>query len=135
MNISFQITDVPNSKRENDLISYLEGSITILVDDILFFHQPAIPLIELAISIKRWLGKISSGKEADFIYESMDNERPLLSFRLQENGRYKISSVWGETDIDRLLSKQEIVSPFQTYLDELDRSLKKGLDVELKDFY
>ena len=132
MKINFEITSFPQIEQVKYLPAYLEGTVTIVVDDILFFRQSAIPLIEFAGSINDWLAETKSGDETSFLYESMDFDKPILVIEYVERDRYKLDSIWKERDILRLLSKDEITRAFNEYLNDLSQMLEISLKWNLK---
>lgn len=76
-----------------------------------FFDEPEMTLVELAVSINKWLK--SSQKNQDFIYETMDyDEEPIIIFKHIEDGLYQVESIWQQKRVEKLIKKEEIVAVF-----------------------
>jgi hypothetical protein len=73
------------------LIVLVEGSLKIIINGIVFFDETYINLLELSVQLYKWLHKIIKN---NFMYNSMDNEEPILSFSRINNKYWKISSIW-----------------------------------------
>jgi hypothetical protein len=134
MKIRFEITSVPTKEQARYLVAYFEGVLSIYVDEILFFHQPGIPLIEFAKSVHSWLVDSKTNEQAEFSYESMDFDEPILLIQYFEDDRYKLDSIWKEKDFVRFLSKDEIVGAFEEYLKNLSQVVEQGMKINLESF-
>jgi len=132
MKINFKITDTPTGEQLNHLDVYLEGTLEISFGNILFFSQPGILLIEFASFIHKWLDKIESAGKANFIYETMDHDEPILTIKYVKDENYRIDSIWREKEMTQMISKKEIITEFKKYLDNLNDALKLGFNIELK---
>lgn len=132
MKIQFEITNIPNSKQSKYPCAYLEGILEIHINNILFFNQSGILLIEFAIFINRWLKRIKKEKLDDFNFETMDYDEPILTLNYVEKNFYRIFSIWQEIEIPALLAKDEIIAAFDKYLSDLKIELKIILGIELE---
>ncbi len=131
MNIKFEITDIPKDEQKKYPTAYLEGILKIFVNEVLFFNQSGILLIEFAIYISRWLTSVKNGELTDFNFETMDNDEPILSLIYVKNNLYRIYSVWQDSEVTKLLDKEIIVAAFKKYLDGLENELKLETGIEL----
>ncbi|MFN7046001.1 MAG: hypothetical protein ACK4M1_12460 [Flavobacterium sp.] len=129
--IRFEITDIPKEEQKKYPTLYLEGILKIYVNEITFFDQSGILLIEFAIFINRWLNIIKKGEYVDLIYNTMDNDEPILSFNYVKDNYYRIYSVWQETEVSELLIKENIVVEFEKYLVYLNNELKSKEGIDL----
>lgn len=80
MKVEFEIISIPEGEQKKYPTAYLEGSLKIMFNSIVFFNQSGILLIEFAILIDKWLERIKVDEFADFIFETMDNDEPIISF-------------------------------------------------------
>lgn len=133
MKINFEIVNIPKGKQKKYVTAYLEGELEIYVGNNLYFNQEGILLIEFAIFIARWLSLLEYDTTADFVYHSMDNDEPILSFKLIEFDYYQIYSPWENMEISEYILKSNIYSEFKKYLSELDRDLKLKTGIKLND--
>ncbi|WP_259016612.1 DUF7878 domain-containing protein [Emticicia fluvialis] len=133
MTFRFEITDIPQKKDKTSLIAYLEGVLQIYIGGKLFFNQPYILLIELAISIKEWLNSAEGGNNVDYIYNTMDHDEPLLEMIHLKSGSFQIKSIWQDLEIIEQLPKEEIINGFEEYLGNLSNTLKSKLDIDLNE--
>jgi len=134
MNIKYEIIEIPNSNQKTYLVAYLEGTMKIFIEDVLFFNQSNILLLEFAVTINSWLRDVKSGKDTDFIYETMDHEEPIITIKQVQREEYEIDSIWKEENVEKtIISKSEVVISFQNYLEELNKTIKTKINIELKD--
>jgi len=131
MEIKFKITDVPKEEQKKYPTAYLEGILTIFVNEVLFFNQSGVLLIEFAIFINRWLNSIKKGDFADLNFETMDNDEPILSLTYVKDNLYGIYSVWQESEVSNLLDKENVVAVFEKYIEDLRNELKLERGIEL----
>lgn len=131
MKVEFEIISIPEGEQKKYPTAYLEGSLKIMFNSIVFFNQSGILLIEFAILIDKWLERIKVDEFADFIFETMDNDEPIISFEYVKEDFYNIESIWKETEIIELISKTEIINAFEKYLVNLELELKLKTGIEL----
>lgn len=132
MRIKFEITDIPKAEQLKYPTAYLEGVLTILINDVLFFNQSGILLIEFAIFINKWLYSIRKGKNIGLSFDTMDNDEPILSLEYVGNELYRIHSIWQESEILESLSIENLIVEFKLYLKNLENELKFKTGIELK---
>lgn len=132
MRIEFEITSIPEGEKQKYTTAYLEGLLRIKFNDLTFFCQSEILLIEFAILIYRWLQRIKVDRYADFIFETMDNDEPILSLECVKEDLYRIESIWKERDFTELISKEDIINAFEKYLISLQKELLLKIGIELK---
>lgn len=131
MKVEFEIISIPEGEQKKYPTAYLEGLLKIMFNDIIFFNQSGILLIEFAILIDKWLKRNKVDEFADFIFETMDYDEPIISFKYLKGDFYKIESIWKETDVVELISKKEIIYAFEKYLVNLEVELKLKTGIEL----
>ena len=131
MKVEFEIISIPEGEQRKYPTAYLEGSFKIMFNNIIFFYQPGILLIEFAILIDKWLERNKLDEFADFIFETMDNDEPILSFEYVKADFYRVESIWKETEVDELIPKKEIINAFEKYLVDLEAELKLKTGIEL----
>lgn len=129
--IKFEITDFPKEEQKKYPTLYLEGILKIYINEITFFDQSGILLIEFAIFINSWLNSVKKGEFVDLTYNSMDNDEPILSFNYVKDNYYRIYSVWQETEVSELLIKENLIVEFEKYLVYLSNELKSKEGIDL----
>lgn len=134
MKINFEITNLPVKEQKRYITAYIEGTLKIFIEDMLFFNQPGILLVEFAIFARKWLDNIHAGSKMNFIYETMDYDDPILLIKYVKDNYYRIDSIWKEAEVTTLLAEEEIISEFEKYLSNLSDLLKIQLDVNLDTF-
>lgn len=132
MKVEFEIISIPKGEQKKYPTAYLEGLLKIIIDNIIFFNQSGILLIEFAILIDKWLERIKLDEFADFIFETMDNDEPIISFEYVKGDFYRIESIWKETEVVELILKEEIINAFEKYLVNLEVELQLKTGIELK---
>jgi len=55
----------------------------------------------------KWLKRNKVDEFADFIFETMDYDEPIISFEYVNGDFYRIESIWKETDVVELISKKK----------------------------
>lgn len=120
MKMEFSITDKPNNQFGPEILSGIQGELSISIDGKKVFNERDILLLELAVSLKRWL----SAEGGDFSYESMDyEESPIIEFK-NINGRWAVSSIWMEEgQPERLILHDELVNAVRGFIYELKLNL------------
>ncbi|MBY0434095.1 MAG: hypothetical protein K2U26_08310 [Cyclobacteriaceae bacterium] len=131
MKVEFEIISIPVGEQKKYPTAYLEGLLKIMFNNIIFFNQSGILLIEFAILIDKWLESIKVDAFADFIFETMDNDEPIVSFEYVKADYYRIESIWKESAVVELISKEEITNAFEKYLIDLEFELKLKTGIEL----
>lgn len=133
MKVEFEIISIPEGEQKKYPTAYLEGLLKIVFNNIVFFNQSGILLIEFAILIDKWLKRIKVDEFADFIFETMDYDEPIISLEYEKGDFYRIESIWKETGVVELISKQEIIYAFEKYLVNLEVELKLKTGIELNE--
>ncbi len=133
MKIDFEITDFPIEEQKKYITAYLEGVLKITINDVVFFDQSGILLIEYAKCVSKWLAKIKLGKIVDFTYETMDNDESILSIIHVKDNFYRIDSIWKTNEVIQLINKNEIIKEFDAFLDNINDVLKIRFNLNLKD--
>ena len=135
MNVDFEIMEIPKGEQKKYPIAYVEGILKVFVGNVLFFNQSGILLIELAISIRKWLVNMNGDNNLNFIYVSMDNDSPILTINYAHDNYYRIHSIWQEINILEFLLKEDIIAGFEKYLEDLEEALKLKAGIELSIFF
>lgn len=131
MKVEFEIISIPEGEQKKYPTAYLEGLLKIIINNTIFFNQSEILLIEFAIIIDKWLDRIKVDEFADFIFETMDNDEPIISFEYVKGDFYRMESIWKETEVTELISKEELIDTFENYLVNLEVELKLKTGIEL----
>jgi len=131
MKLEFEIKSTPEGEQKKYPTAYIEGFLTILINNVIFFNQPGTLLIEFAMLIDKWLDKVKVDEFANFTFDTMDNDEPILSFDYVKGDFYKIDSIWKDAEVEELISKQEIINAFEKYIDTLEVELKLKTGIEL----
>lgn len=131
MKVEFEIISIPEGEQKKYPTAYLEGLLKILINNIIFFNQSGILLIEFAILIDKWLDRVKVNEFADFTFETMDNDEPIISLNYVKGNSYRIESIWKETEVAELISKKEIINAFEKYLVNFEDELKSKTGIEL----
>jgi len=110
------------------LVCYIEGSLSIYQDSLLFFDEP-MPLLELGAHLYRWL--FLHGATTKFTYLSMEHDEPILVFTQMNEKLWVIDSIWRKCD-PLHVTQQGLMSAIAQFLARLDRDLQAeyGLAIE-----
>jgi hypothetical protein len=134
MKFIFQITEVDRELLRKYPPAALDGQLTILVKDAVFFHEEVIALLELAIHIASWLNEIKANQFTDFDYSADSyQENPVLHLARIADYSYAITSSWVETPADNILSLEEIIYCFNSFLRELNDTVQQAYGVTFTD--
>ncbi|MDJ1486043.1 hypothetical protein QNI16_36515 [Cytophagaceae bacterium YF14B1] len=134
MVFTFEITTVPEHKELRYYWAHLEGSLAISVDNILFFEESDICLIELANDMHNWLLSDKLNTQPDFIYKTVDYyPEPILIFEYINYDFYKIESIWQKTELTHFVPKNSIITAFETFLKNLEKELAQTLTIDLNE--
>lgn len=101
---------------------YMEGGLQLYVHGEVFFGDPYINVVELAMQLGEWLEATRHGFMRDFVYESIDHEEPLLNFIVQEDG-VKLISNWQQFEVKELVPLEVLTNAVTRYLYELNGKL------------
>ncbi|MER2107361.1 MAG: hypothetical protein ABS949_10525 [Solibacillus sp.] len=70
---------------------YIEGDLQMYVKGALFFAETHVNVVELAIQLGKWCEAIRQAESQNFVYTSLDQEEPVFSFRLKQDGVQLVS--------------------------------------------
>ena len=134
MKIEFEIQEFPKNNEGYNIITNTEGLLKISIEDYIYINETGILLIEFAIFIYKWLLKLKQGEITDFYYSSMDfEEEPIFCLRYDLNKNlFTLISVWNKDLKQHIISKAEAIQLFETYINDLQQSLKKNQNYILK---
>ncbi|RKG52357.1 hypothetical protein D7V64_09805 [Acinetobacter cumulans] len=124
MKISYTIINGPKSSIIDPIVvSEIDGTLRIDVENDIIFDEEDILLLEFAIYIKKWL---KSYKDSDFIYESMEfEEKPILSFEKVKDNLWKINSVWFSQDqTDIYVAQLELINACTKFITDFSSEFK-----------
>ncbi|TGL36889.1 hypothetical protein EHQ52_03180 [Leptospira koniambonensis] len=110
-------------------MAYLEGSLRIIVDDIVLFDYSGILLLEFALSLKQWIVKFKQGYIEDFIYESMDFNGTIIKFKLI-NSSYNIESVWQLAESVSLVEGVDLCRVSEGFIFDFSKTIMEMFRVE-----
>jgi hypothetical protein len=134
MKFIFKITEVNRELLIKAPYAALDGNLTILINHSLFFNEEEISLLELALYIAGWLNDLKHNIFTNFDYSSDEyEENPVLCFTKIDNQHYAINSAWVKQYPDNLLSLEEIVHCFTTFLKELNSVIQQEYGVTFAD--
>ncbi|MDR1317077.1 MAG: hypothetical protein LBK13_09415 [Spirochaetales bacterium] len=101
------------------LIALIEGDLKIIINDILFFDEPYMNLLELSVQLYKWLHKVIKN---DFMYNSINNEEPVLNFHQINNKYWGINSIWEKCNSFNIRNS-ELYKCLRTFIKSLDKDL------------
>ncbi|UMY66524.1 MULTISPECIES: hypothetical protein [unclassified Flavobacterium] len=129
MQITFDITRVPDASQQRYPVAYLEGRLQIAIGPVIFFDEPEIPLIEFAISAYEWLRNTRNGQVEDFVYLSVDHEEPIITFRRVADGLFSPHSIW-QLEAAEPINANDLGVAFETYIAALQDALKTQRNID-----
>ncbi|KJR44865.1 hypothetical protein UF75_4759 [Desulfosporosinus sp. I2] len=108
------------------VLADVEGLLEIRLNDMMFFQEDYILLLEFGIFLTNWISKVKRGIYEDFKYETMDySESPLLVFQRQESSYWKIHSDWQKIRVEEEFSLEELLKGTEAFVSELNEQLEK----------
>jgi hypothetical protein len=112
-----------DDRREHwQLLLRIVAEFSISVRGRLFFSEPEFTVVELATQLAEWT-KSPSG---DFDFVSMEaEEEPLIAFRVQPNGSYKIRSPWQKFKTEEEFESAELRSAVGRFLNTLTEETRQ----------
>lgn len=135
MKIEFGITSIPSNNQKQYFTAYLEGFLKFFLGGKLFFDSDGLLLIELGVSLRKWLDKLEGGQLTDFYFETMDSdETPILSFKYNEKDGFYFKSVWQEFEAVEAVQKDMLIKVIDDFLNKLDIELSQCSNVRLIEF-
>lgn len=133
--ISFNIVDTPSSVEGAKVQVDVGGILEILINTNSFFKEEDLLLLELAISLRKWLEDVNKNNIRDFYYESMDyEEQPILEFVQITNEHWNVGSVWQEFENKDYLDLDELFNAAKTYIEKLADELKSKFNLDVSAF-
>ncbi|PIE40579.1 MAG: hypothetical protein CSA49_07765 [Gammaproteobacteria bacterium] len=119
--IKFKIEELPSDQSQPySLVAGVEGVLTVVNDGETVFEEPGILLLELSQALTKWVDEVSSGKDVDFYYASMDfEEEPILTFTCSDtDSQYEVKSVWIKSESSS--NRSELIAASKSYVKDLD---------------
>ena len=134
MKFIFKITEVNKELLIKYPYAALDGQLTILLKDVIFFDEEYVSLLGLAIPIAGWLKGIEANHLTDFDYSSDEyQENPVLHLARIEGYSYAITSSWVKAPTDNILTLREISYCFNSFLQELNTAVQQEYGVAFSD--
>lgn len=81
----------------DDVYGYMEYEAELIIEyggGVFFSEEVAI--VELYWYLSRWYGAVSSGKEENFTYPTVEHTKPILTFTRSGDKTWIIDSIWGK---------------------------------------
>lgn len=100
----------------------IKGYLEVYVNGDVLLVEPNMNVVDLAIQLGEWLQSVRRGVMRDFVYESLDQDGPVLHFSMQQDG-ILISSTWQNDERHKLLSLEDVVNAVTRYLVSLNMKL------------
>jgi hypothetical protein len=129
MKFLFKITEVNKELLIKYPYAALDGQLTILLKDTVFFDEEYVSFLGLAIHIASWLNEIKVNRLTDFEYQ----ENPVLYLARIEGHSYAITSSWAETPADNILGLGKITYCFNSFLQALNAAVQQEYGVAFSD--
>ena len=102
-----------------EVVRDVEGPMRICIESQVFFGEPVMLSLELAISLRKWTDAVRAGKIEDFVYESMEHDGPLLEFRRQPDGSWLVYSIWQRFESMARFSTGELLDAAGDFIERL----------------
>ncbi len=135
--ITFKIQNIikdPESSKLNDdweLLINIEGDLKIYLNDSLFFNDPMMTIVELAVELKKWLSKPIG---TSFKYETIDDEEEnILNISAISDNQFTFNSAWQETEFKDTFNREEVISFVSSYINYVVSSIDKELKANLSE--
>jgi hypothetical protein len=102
------LTSDPSPPRDAlELVASVEATFTLRVDNEVVYQEPYFPVVELALSLHRWLKRPLSAQE-DFEFESMHIEEPGWVWIRREGSGWRVGSIHQERAVMKVWSSEEV---------------------------
>lgn len=118
-------------KRDYMLLVQIEGSLAISSSSHVFFEEPYMNLLELAIGLQAWIH--SDRAKEDFWFTSVDHDEPILSFTRVQGDTWKVDSIWKKHEPFEV-SEAELIGGIGGFVGTLDKDLRQEYGVRIADF-
>ncbi|HFK1545226.1 TPA: cytoplasmic protein [Bacillus albus] len=103
---------------------FIEGDVTILVDDSVLFQKSRMKVAELGIYLGQWMEQVQNGQNEQLNYETSDREEVILGFLYEEEDQWKVFSSWQQFELQERISTTALVESVGRYLKELNKELR-----------
>ncbi|GGE58084.1 cytoplasmic protein [Priestia taiwanensis] len=103
---------------------FIEGELTIFVDDRVYFQKPSIKVAELGIYLGEWMEHVQYGQNVQMNYGTMDRKEVILDFTHEEDDKWSISSIWQEFVLDEHISTTTLLEGIKGYIQQLNEELR-----------
>jgi len=106
---------------EADLNVYLNGS--------LYFSEPMMTIVELAVELKKWLSKPIG---TTFKYETIDDdETEIFNIIAVSSDTYKFQSVWQKAECVSTFTRAEVIEFINNYIHQVKVDVQTNFGVNL----
>jgi hypothetical protein len=113
------------------LFVLINGGFRIDFDEIVFFDDSDMNLLELATSLYKWV-HITCMKN-DYHFNCIDNEEPIFVFSDIGNKNWAIDSIWKKCDIMNV-SEKELKEEIDKFVNSLDAVLQTKYGIQTSKF-
>ncbi|PFB26069.1 cytoplasmic protein [Bacillus cereus] len=103
---------------------FIEGDLTIRVNDSVLFQKSCMKVAELGIYLGQWMEQVQHGQKEQLNYETSDREEVILGFFYEEEDQWKVSSSWQQFELQERISTTALVESVGRYLYELNKELR-----------
>lgn len=102
----------------------------LIVDKQVVYAEPDVPVLELAVELGKWLKRGMSERHG-FTYNSMEAERPLLSFSPVEPEQWKIEATLQQGPAPSTVSSSDLSNAIEDFVSGVsdDAESKFGISV------
>ncbi|MCR2806846.1 DUF7878 domain-containing protein [Paenibacillus soyae] len=124
-------------KNSGKLLLDIEGKLEIWVDEQCFFVEKSFPLLEFAVDLSRWRGRIEKTLE-NFHYYSMEHdysEGPIISFLYTGSGSWELASIWQEFEYSGPLALPVVLDEVDLFIAKFDQDLLRRYGIRVSNFY
>lgn len=124
--------DVKDLKKLNPkLIIDIQGLFEIEIENTIFFREPSLALLELAVACHSWNFK---DKWEYFTLEHDEKEGPILAFMPVEGEQWRMYSIWQQFEMENTVHVEKLRQSVETFLRDLDKQLQSLYDFTIEEF-
>ena len=123
-------------QKNGKLLIDVDGELKIMLDELCFFYEPSLTLLELGVSLKMWRTR-DPGAAKNFDYFTMEHderEGPILAFVKKSETEWHLFSIWQEFKQEDTISQDVLLEAVDQYLVDLEEVLIKKFRIRYSDF-
>lgn len=124
------------NEKNGKLLIDVQGKLEVLIDEVSFFLEPSLALLEFGVNLARWRKAIEDTQE-DFYFFTMEHDErdgPILAFINKGDNKWSLCSIWQEYEHKESLPLNVILTAVDLFLLNFDRKLKKNFGIITGDF-